>query len=185
MTKMRASSGYRPTTVILLTLAATCGLLALGCARDRPSVRTYPMGERAEAGSIVYSVIEARWSTRLGEGAAARMPDNRFMLLRLSVTNGGTKEISVPSATLVADGGQTYSELTDGAGVEDWLGVLRKLKPAETVHGWILFDAPRADYHLRVTDDAFDPADARIALIQVPVRLESGPEYLPPAESTR
>ncbi len=88
-------------------------------------------------------------------------------------------------ATLVAAGGRTYPELTDGAGVEDWLGVFRKLKPAETVYGWILFDAPRADYHLRVTDDAFDPEDARIALIQVPVRLESGSEYLPPAEAAR
>jgi hypothetical protein len=43
----------------------------------------------------------------------------------------------------------------------------------------VLFDVPRADYRLRVADYAFDPADAKIALIEVPIRMAAGSDYLP------
>ena len=161
------------------------GLLAWGCAPSRPPLHIYAMGERAEAGLLVYSVLESRWQAQIGEGAGARLPKERFLLLRVSVTNGGPNEVSVPQITLVGPGVQSYTELSDGQGVIDFLGVLQRLKANETVYGWILFDAPRSDYQLRVTDDAFDPSEAKAALIQVPVRLESKSDFLPDVKPVR
>lgn len=143
------------------------------------------MGERAEAGKIVYSVLEATWKKQLGEAEHPRLPQKEFLLVRLSVTNGGPAEASIPAATLVAPSGAEYPELTDVAGVDDWMGVLRPLKPNETQFGWIVFDAPRGDYQLRVTDDAFDPADAIVALIQIPLKMESKTDALPEPRPAR
>jgi hypothetical protein len=170
---------------VCAVLAALLCLLLSACSQDRPVIRTYAMGEKAEAGLIVYSVLEFAWRTQLGEAPNARLPRDRFLLLRLSVTNGSPHEVAVPLVTLVSMGGKEYPELTDGAGVEDWFGVLRRLEPNETAFGWVLFDAPRADYQLRVSDDAFDPADAKLALIQIPLRLEGKPDYLPLASPNR
>jgi hypothetical protein len=161
------------------------GLLAWGCAPSRPPLHIYAMGERAEAGLLVYSVLESRWQAQIGEGGSARLPKERFLLLRVSVTNGGPNDVSVPQVTLVGPGVQSYTELSDGQGVIDFLGVLQRLKANETVYGWILFDAPRSDYQLRVTDDAFDPSEAKAALIQVPVRLESKSDFLPDVKPVR
>jgi hypothetical protein len=180
--------------MMIHALTKTCCWLALsiflltlttGCTSKRPVVRTYTIGERAEAGLAFYTALEAVWKSQMGEEPAVRMPQNRFLLIRMRMTNSSPQEMSVPLMHLVAPSGEEYVELSDGAGVEDWLGVIRRLKPNETLFGWVLFDAPRGDYHLRVSDDAFDPADAKVALIQIPIRLESGAEYLPEAKEDR
>jgi hypothetical protein len=114
-----------------------------------------------------------------------RVPQHGFLLMRLSITNGSPNQISAPPTTLVSTSGVEYAELTEGEGVDDWLGVLRRLNTTETVFGWVLFDAPRGDYQLRVSDDAFDPADARLAMIQIPLRLESQSEFLPGTKANR
>ena len=145
-------------------------------------MRIYAMGERAEVGPLVYNVLEVTWRTQLGEGAQLRVPQNRFLLVRLSITNGSPETVSAPHTVLVSPSGTEYPELTEAEGMDDWLGLLRRLKSAETVLGWVLFDAPRGDYQLRVSDDAFDPADARLALIQVPLRLEAKSDLLPDAK---
>jgi hypothetical protein len=137
--------------------------------------KRYEMGEQAEAGPLVYTVLEAEWWTQLGEGVNVRMPQHRLLLLRLSVTNSGATECLIPTMTLVGSGGESYQELSDGEGVDDWLGVLRRLRPTETMHGRVLFDAPRGDYQLRVTDDAFEPEMAQVALVDIPLRFESKP----------
>jgi hypothetical protein len=160
-------------------------MAAISCTPAKQPPRLYTMGERAEAGKIVYSVLEASWRKQLGEAGQHRLPQKEFLLVRLSVTNGGASQASIPAARLVAPSGAEYPELTDGTGVDDWMGVLRHLKPNETQFGWILFDAPRGDYQLRVTDDAFDPADAIAALIQIPLKMESKPDALPEPRPTR
>jgi len=143
------------------------------------------MGERAEAGPLIYKVLESAWRTQLGEGAHMRVPRHRFLLLRLSLTNGGPDMVTAPHTVLISPSGVEYPELTDAEGAEDWLGLLRRLKSAETIFGWVLFDAPRGDYQLRVSDDAFDPADARLAMIQIPLRLEARSEFLPERNAVR
>ena len=160
-----------------LIVAVCCTLLA-SCAK-KPEAPVFQMGERAEIGQFVYSVLEARWVQQLGSGPSPRLPRASFLLLRVSATNGSNRNFTIPQLLLQASTKEEHPELTDGAGVDDWMGLLREVEPLETKTRWVLFDVPRADYRLRVADDAFDPADAKTALIEVPIRLAASSDFLP------
>jgi hypothetical protein len=177
----RAVSG---SGLVLRLVAAACCTLLAGCG-GKTATPVHQMGERAEIGSFVYSVLEARWAQQLGDGPSPRLPRASFLLLRVSGTNGGTSNFTIPQLTLVAPTGEEYPELADGEGVTDWMGVLRGVAPMETKARWVLFDVPRADYRLRVADDAFDPADAKTAFIEVPIRLAADSSVLPRTEPAR
>ncbi len=69
-----------------LVLAIT--LLSAGC---RPQVTTraeYQMGEKVPAGPLTYNVVEKVWRSQLGEMFQTRMPQNRFLVITVSATNG-------------------------------------------------------------------------------------------------
>jgi hypothetical protein len=175
---IRTASGW----LILLILAL---VLMAGCTSKGTVLRTYTIGEQAQAGLLYYTALEAAWKSQLGQTDTIRMPESRYLLIRMRVTNSSPQEASIPLMHLIAQSGQEYIELSDGEGVEDWLGVIRRLKPNETLFGWVLFDVPRGEYRLRVSDDAFDPVDAKLALIELPLRLEATSEYLPEAKKDR
>ena len=131
-----------------------CLLAFGGCAPpESESTRIHRMGERVQAGSLVYNVFEDHWRPKLGEGPDARVPKDRFFLIRLSVVNGGASDLMVPTLTLIDDAGQTYTELTDGDQLPQWTGYLRRVKPAETLQGIVLFDVAPKHYLLRVSDE--------------------------------
>ncbi len=134
------------------------------------------MGEPVQVGPLTYTVLEAEWHRQLGEGPGARLPAHQFLALRMTVTNGGSREFAIPSMSLIGPGGESYPELTDAQDVPEWLGLYRTLKPADTDRGRVLFDVPRGVYKLRVADDAADPEQERWALIEIPLQLELGPE---------
>jgi hypothetical protein len=141
-----------------------------GCAADpSPRLRTYSMGDRVELGQLVYTVFETRWLPQIGNGPAARVPQNRFFLIRLSVAKGGAGELLVPNMSIEDDRGNVYQELTDGEGVSQFLGVLHPV-PSEGILGNALFDAPPGHYRLRLSDDEAQ----RAALVDIP--LSFGPE---------
>jgi Domain of unknown function (DUF4352) len=119
-----------------------------------PEAQIHRMGERVNAGSLVYNVFEDQWKAQLGQGPDARVPKDRFFLVRLSVVNGGSSDLMVPILTLVDDTGQTYPELSNGDQVPQWTGYLRRVKPAETLQGNVVFDVAPKHYRLRVTDEA-------------------------------
>src|SRR5262249_10193568 len=80
-----------------------CLLLAAlgGCGSRDNSLRIdYPMGERVTVGSLTYNVVETAWRSQLGDAFKIRIPDQRFLLITLTVTNGGGRLISVPLLTL-------------------------------------------------------------------------------------
>jgi len=134
--------------------ALVCLAAATGCAPVAPTeIQLHRMGERVTAGSLVYNVFEDQWKAQLGQGTDARVPKDRFFLIRLSVVNGGSTELMVPTLTLLDDAGQTYAELSNGDQVPDWTGYLRRVKPAETLQGNVVFDVPPKHYRLRVTDE--------------------------------
>jgi len=134
--------------------ALACLAAGTGCAPVTPAeTQLHRMGERVTAGSLVYIVIEDQWKAQLGQGADARVPKDRFFLIRLSVVNGGSTELMVPTLTLLDDAGQTYPELSNGDQVPDWTGYLRRVKPAETLQGMVVFDVPPKHYRLRLTDE--------------------------------
>jgi len=122
---------------------------------------TYPAGDKATVEKLTYSAIDTQIFPRLGEEPNARNPQNRFYVVRLSVSNSGNEDAPIPAMTLVDDSGKTWEELTDGAGVSGWLGVIRHVSPNQTETGSVVFDAPASHYKLRLTDET-DPADVYV-----------------------
>lgn len=155
--------------VSMLFAAVTAALLLTSCGSDEKSfpVRTYNMGERVQLGHIVYIVFETQWMTHLGEGTDARVPQNRFFLVRLSAVNSSNSDLSVPAFTIQDDNGNTYHELSEGTGVPQWISYLRNVKPAESAQGNVLFDAPPRHYKLKIQDEDSEKA----ALIDIPLNF--------------
>jgi len=145
----------------------------LGCgAQEKASKTPHAMGERVQVGPLVYTVLEADWENELGDGANARIPKNRFLVIRLSVQNAGSKELTLPLLTLEDDKRQETLELDKGQGVEDWMGLLRHVTPANTIQGRIVFDVAVAPYQLRLTDAA-ELENERTAYVSIPLKLGS------------
>jgi len=135
------------------------------CAQKAPPVRTFPLGERVMAGHLTYTAFETQWLTQIGEGTDARVPQHRFFLVRMAVTNSGGDPIAAPNLSVVDDNGNTYEELSDGQGVPQWIGFLRQLDKSDTAQGNLLFDVPPRHYKLRVTDQE----GRNTALIDLPL----------------
>lgn len=170
-------------------LLICCGILAAtACGRrdsNRGSLGVFPMGERVRVGPLIYTVQDAEWRDQLGEGVNLRMPRHRFLLVRLSITNSGIREIGVPPLSLIAGNGDTYEELTDGKEVPEWLGLLRAIQPSATEHGRVLFDAPGGSYRLRVAAEA-ESDEQPFALIEIPFQLPPAtPLATPPGAPMR
>jgi len=81
----------------------------------------------------------------------------------------------MPSFKLTEDSGQTYNESMDGQGIPYWLGMVRKLKPADTMEGNILFDAEPKSYKLRLEDET----SSEVALVEIPLRFDADKPIMP------
>lgn len=157
----------------LLALAVS---LLPGC-RNLAATRTeYQMGDRVPAGPLTYNVVEKVWRSQLGENFTTRMPENRFLLITVAATNGGSSEVSLPLLQLEAPDGKIYKEVETGDGVENWLGLVRTLAPGQTQQGRLLFDVPLGSYRLRLSDG--DSATGHFTYVQIPLQMD---EELPPA----
>jgi hypothetical protein len=153
-------------------------IVLAGCQQQVRTNLTYEMGERVENPPFTYIVVESSWRSELGEGFQARAAKNRFLVVTLSVTNGGGSETSVPMLSVEGANSQLYPELSDGAGVTNWLGVLRTVKPAETLQGRIVFDVPRGTYRLRLPD-AGETGYEKYAWVNIPLSLDAGEVQAP------
>jgi len=127
------------------------------------------MGERVQLGSLTFSVFETEFLPQIGDGPAPRIPQNRFFLVKMSVTNGGSDTINVGAFQVEDDAGKVYPELSNGEGVPEWIGYLRPVKPAESAQGNALFDAPARHYKIRVHDETGEKA----ALIDIPLTFDA------------
>jgi hypothetical protein len=157
---------------LLLVAAVSAAFLTSGCGDDeKPPVRTYSMGEKITLGHITYVVYETQWMTHLGEGAESRVPQNRFFLVRLSAANAANKDIIVPNFSIEDDTGKSYAELggDQAQGVPQYIGYLRKVKPAEAAQGHAVFDAPPRHYKLKLTDEDSD----KFAYVDIPLSFTS------------
>jgi hypothetical protein len=152
-------------------LLGSAMLLLSGCAK--PENRTvFSMGERVPVGKMTYVIVEGTWRNQLGESFQVRSPEQRFFLIKIAATNETGKEASIPLLTLEGNNGQTYRELADGKGVDNWFGLLRTLSPGQTQQGNILFDVPLTAYTLRLPDLS-DPGMERYVSVQIPLRIDS------------
>lgn len=124
--------------------------------------KVFQAGEKATVDKLSYAVIDTQIYPRLGDDPNnPRVPQNRFFAVQVAVSSGNNSEVSIPAMTLVDDSGKTYTELADGTGLQHWLGVVRRVAPAQTERGVVLFDAPAAHYKLKLTED-LDPDDVYI-----------------------
>jgi hypothetical protein len=147
--------------------------LSTACAsREGPARVEFQMGERANVGPLTYNVVETSWRSQLGNEFNLRFPQQRFLLVTISVTNGGGKEVSVPLFSLEDEKGQIVQESDKGDGVDNWFGLLRTIEPAQTSQGSLLFDVPLGSYKLRVTDGG-DPGAEKFAWIDLPLRMDT------------
>jgi hypothetical protein len=161
-----------------LCLAGLCllAVAVLACSSckgvSKGGARMYRTGEQAQVGQLVFTVLDAEWKSQIDDTAAPKYPTHRFLVVRLTVTNSGATEATIPHLALQDTKGKTYPEFAEAGGVGDWLGVLRKIRPVETQQGSIVFDVPISAYQLRVTDD-FENAEEKYALVEIPLRIEA------------
>jgi hypothetical protein len=148
-------------------------LLFTGCRNTVTSRAEYQMGDKVPAGPLTYNVVEKVWRSQLGEMFQTRMPQNRFLMITVSATNGGGAEVSVPMLQLEGPDGKMYQEIENGEGVDNWFGILRTLAPAQTQQGRILFDVPLSSYRLRLSDG--DSVSGHYAYVQIPLQIDADP----------
>ncbi len=137
----------------LLITVPLCTIVLASCADPTWEVRTYPLGEKVTIGHLTYVAVETQWFPQFGEGPGARTPRNQFLLVRLSVSNGGSAQAAVPNLSVEDSSGQRFPELSNGDGVPDWIGTVRTLAPADTLVGNAAFDVSTGHYTLHILDE--------------------------------
>ena len=153
-------------------LLASCGNDAVVATNGNQPIVTYQMGQALQVGPLTYNVLETKWKSQLGGGTSAKIPKNRFLVIKLTISNSASQTTSVPEMTLFAPGGKTYQEVTEGVdSVPKWLGVLRNLSPVQTVEGAVVFDVPLGAYKLQVLDGG-EIGFEKKALVEIPLQLE-------------
>jgi hypothetical protein len=159
--------------------AAMLGLTGCSSAPATAPMSTYLLGEKVQLGKLSYAFFETQWLTQLGDGPTARVPQHRFFLIRFSATNSGSSDANIPNMTIRDDKGKEYEEVSDGSGVPQWAGYLRMAKPADTVQGNLVFDAPAAHYKLKISDEN----GTKFALIDIPLSyVNETPEVITPGD---
>src|SRR3981081_2658347 len=154
-----------------LMLLVALFLASCGDSEDKTyPVRTFSMGERITLGHIVYVVYETQWLTHRGDPPDPRVPQHRFFLIRMSAVNGTSKEVMVPNFPLEEDKGPSFPEISDETNaVPQYIGYLRRVKPAESAQGHALFDAPPRHYKLKISDED----NERTAYVDIPLSFTS------------
>ncbi len=163
-----------------LSLLLAClglALIAPGCSRLKSggnSSRVYQMGSPAAVGPLTYTVLDTEWKESLESSLGPKLPEHRFLVVNVSITNGSGGDINVPLLALIDAEGKEYREMDKGEGVAQWLGLLRPVPPAQTLNGHILFDVPLGGYKLRISSGG-DAESETTALVDLPLRVEAPP----------
>ncbi|WP_321474287.1 DUF4352 domain-containing protein [uncultured Paludibaculum sp.] len=163
----------------LCSMLACLGLAIIlpGCSGSKSggdSSKVYQMGAPVKVGALSYTVLDTEWKESLDGSLGARLPENRFLIVNLSITNDGGGDINLPLLSLVDVNGKEYREIDKGEGIPQWLGLLRPISPAQTLSGHIAFDAPLAGYKVRISSGG--DADSEVsALVELPLRVEPPP----------
>ena len=164
----------------VLALAGGAALAAAmsGCGSSSPIAsggKLYRMGERVVAGRLIYTVLETEWLSAIG----SRVPKNKFLAIRVTVNNSGNIETAIPLLELLDPKGKIYREESDGAGLDEWFGMLRSLSATETAQGKLLFDVPQDGYKLNVTDGG-EPGSEQTAAVDIPLQIRENGKVIPP-----
>jgi hypothetical protein len=157
------------------TLLGAALALQPACIKTAPPLNVFHIGDKVQTGSLAYTVLEAKWRAQIGEGPLARVPEHRFLVIHLTVTNSGARDLDVPALTITDQAGQTDPESMDGRAVPYWIGMIRKVKPANTLDGAIVFDVEPKSYKLKLDDGS----GAAMAMVELPLQFETGEPAIP------
>lgn len=167
-------SAHIPVFVTTLCLLLSgCGA---GGSGNQTAVRQ--MGERIQVGPLIYTILEADWLNELPGESSPRVPQHKFLTIRATVTNSGSREITMPLLHLVDEANNQTLEVEDGKGVEEWFGLYRAIKPADTLAGRFVFDTKPGNYKLLLSDGG-DLEKEITALVSIPLRLKEYEKFEP------
>jgi hypothetical protein len=159
---------FMSATFLMAVLCAAGALSSCRNKRDASFIGTFRMGEKVQTGALVYQVLQAEWRNELGSGG--RTPKDRYLFIRLSVTNSSGSTVAAPALT-IEGAGKTYSEVVENTeNVDNWMGLLRNVAASQTEQGWIVFDAPVAAYKLVLEEG--EVGEEKTAHVDIPVHLE-------------
>ncbi|MEZ5355704.1 MAG: hypothetical protein R2762_23975 [Bryobacteraceae bacterium] len=145
-------------------------LLIAACSSKPTPVAT--LGEHLQVGSFLFTALDAEWLADLPGEVGPRLPKHRFLTIRLSAVNQGTRELHVPILRLEGADGATHPEVEDGAGVEDWWGLIRPVAPGASESRRILFDVEPGEYKLHLNDGG-DPEREQSGVVTIPYRIRN------------
>lgn len=178
--------GFLFATTSALFAGASCSREGVETdAKIQTASKTFKMGERAGVGNLTYNVLEATFFTQLGDLGKSRIPEKRFLVIRMSITNGGAKEAELPLFRVVDGEGVQTSEIQDADYLKGWFGLIRKVGPTQTEEGRILFDVSPKTYKLEVTDGG-EIGKEQLAFIDIPIDFDtSEPVQAAPAAAPK
>lgn len=171
-------------------LLAAASLSAISCAREgaesetkiKMASKTFKMGERAPVGLLTYNILEANFVSQLGDSGKSRIPEKRFLVIRMSITNGGAKEAEIPLFRVIDEAGTELGEVQDASFMSGWFGLIRKVGPTQTEEGRILFDVAPKNYRLEITDGG-ESGKEQLAFVEIPIDFDTA-EPVPSASQT-
>lgn len=158
--------------VTIALMAALAGCSSGGGGSQVGGGKTYLLGSPAVVGPLTYTVLHSSWVDNVETADGIATAKQHFLVLELSITNGGPEDAAAPLLFVVDEKGKETMEEQKMAGSTNWLGLMRVVKPLETMSGKIIFDVPMANYKLKVTSGG-DPEKEVEAFVEVPLRLES------------
>ena len=167
--RSRSVFAVNPAIGLAIALLAIGTLLQPGCSKPQIA-REFRAGDPVTTGPLTFNVVQSTWKSQLDAFPVSRTPDRNFLLIHLTVTNGGGSDVSIPMLKLENSKGESFPESDNGSGVDNWLGMLRRVSPAQTADGWLLFDVPTNAYRLRVSDG--DIEHEQFAYITVPLNIK-------------
>jgi len=160
---------------VVAVIVSLCAVSLVSCRKsaDPSNLGTFRMGEKIQIpGGLVYTVLEAQWKPSLTESGGGRPPKDRYLFVRVSVTNSGGSMQGIPPFQIKNTSKQNFMELTENMeDVSQYLGVMRMVQPAQTEQGYVVFDAPIAAYKLHISDGG-EPGSEKFAVVDLPVMLE-------------
>ena len=181
MTQNQLPIHSRRDFLLAATATATAAtILQTSCSQEaaeaeikaKQAAKTFKMGERAAIGKLTYSVLESTYSAQLSSAGKPRMAEKRFLVIRMSITNGSGKEAEIPLFRLVDDKGVETPELQEADFLPGWFGLIRKVGPTMTEEGRILFDVSPRPYKLEVTDGG-QTGKEQLAFIEIPMDFDT------------
>ncbi len=130
----------------------------------RPKV--YGEGRPVFVGYTFYLTEGSWWSDKLSENELLDHPPNaKYLFVLLAVGNTDKKQRMIPPFRLVDENGAEYEPDDNAWVLKGSIGLLEKLNPGVSKHGFMVFDVPRdRNYRIKLSGGYWSVKDAYVRL---------------------